>query len=359
MTLVPWLARLAITAWVLSSLTSCESGIQPQPEPKYLLYAAMQGSTEGWIAVIDCTADTLIDSIGRGFYNPPGIVASPDGKYFAVLGSGRPPELFDAITRSQIKYLSAPALGVLFLPSAQIVLSPTFDSTIVYQIPGFARKEVWVRPRWLIEPVGSSGRIGSADHQHDSMPHPSLSYVIYSADGNPVDSLVINPDSANRLEIGRASTFSPDGTRFYGTVFGSGVPMSLAGRDLNSERLLFLQATQDHPQFCRVSPDGREVWTTDPGDLSGYNPTHKGSVRVYDAASGVLKDSVSLAWTHGGAGRTLSPGSIRFLPNTDKVYICSVGGPIMVVNGHTKMLEGLIFPEFNQHAEEIDLSPQP
>lgn len=359
MTLVPWLARLAITAWVLSSLTSCESGIQPQPEPEYLLYAAMHGYSEGWIAVINCATDSVIDSITHGFQTGPGIVACPDGKYFAVLGSGRPPEIFDAVTRTPLTSLSAPSLPPVFLPSERIIICPQFDSSLVYNIPGFNLKEVWARPRWMTGPLGSSGRVASADNQHDSMSHPSYQYVVFDSNGAPIDSFAIRPDSGTLLQVDLPFTFSQDGTHFYGIAFGNVYPVSLAGYDLANHSLVFLQRTGYIPHDCRVSPDGREVWTADYGDRLGWDPDHKPSVHVYDAVTGVLKDTVSLSWSEPGFAGILRPWSIRFLPNSDKVYINSVRGPILVVNSRTKKLYKLIFSESGRFTEDIDLAPRP
>jgi len=350
------LAGVALAILACEVLPGCNKGTDPKPLPKYLLYAATtaSGSSEGWVAVIDCATDSVIDSISRGFQSEPGIVASPDGKYFAVLGSGRPPEIFDAVTRTQIKYLSSPSIGPLFLPSARIVLSPGPDSTLVYDIPGFNLKEVWPRPQWDIEPVGSLGRFASAKPTRPD-PYP-VEFVIFNPDGSPIDSFVISPDS-DTLQVAPTFTFSPDGTRFYGVAF-KGFRGGLACYDLISHTLLFFQRTNYSFRHCRVSPDGQEVWTTDPGDLHGFSPDHLGSIYVYDAFTGMLKDSVSVYYP--GFNRTLMPWNIRFLPNSEKVYINCVGlQPILAINTRTKKVERLIFPDFNRWALEIDLAPQP
>ncbi len=357
--LVPWFARLAISAGVLSSLTSCESGIQPQLEPRYLLYAAMHGVSEGSIAVIDCATDSVIDSVTRGFQSSPGVVASPDGKYFAVLGSNRPPEIFEASSRTQITYLAAPSLPAVFLPSAHMILAPDYDSTRVYTIPGFEYRETWPRPCWLTEPAGSDGRTASLDSQREQPPRHDLhKIVVFDPNGTPVDSFSIkHGDTA--LSIG-AFTFSPNGNRFYALAYGIQGGPFLAGYDVSNHSLLFLQPAGAF-QHCRVSPDGLEVWTTDHGDLLGFAPDWHGRIDVYDASTGFHKDTVPITGYYADPNRTLAPSNIRFLPGSDKVYVNSVAGlqPLLVINARTKTVGKLIFPNFNRWVEDIDLAPRP
>lgn len=350
---------LMILIVALTFSIGCESGTEPEPQPGYLLYAAMHGTSEGWIAVIDCATDSVIDSIAHGFQTGPGVVASPDGKYFAVLGSSRPPEIFDAVSRTQIKYLAAPALKALFLPAEQLVISPDYSSTRVYSMPGFQLRETWLRPRWFTEPVGSLGRFASLDSQSEQPPRNDLhKIVIFSPDGAPIDSFSIIQGNA-ALNV-HCFTFSPDGTRFYGGVYGGG-KFYIAGYDLTGHTMLFLHQPTRAFQHCFVSPDGREVWVTDHGDLYGFNPEHRGSTDVYDAFTGSLIDSVVLSGSYADSSRTLAPWSVRFVPGSEKVYINSVAGgqPMLVVNSRTKEIERVIFPEFDKWVEEIDIAPRP
>ncbi|MBI5866755.1 MAG: hypothetical protein HZB43_00435 [candidate division Zixibacteria bacterium] len=360
--LVPVLHRLAEAALLVAiamSLISCSKGTESKPTTKYVLYAAMHGYAEGWIAVIDCSTDSIIDSVSRGFQSDPEVVVSPDGSYFAVMCSGRPAEIFDGVSRTQIRYLSAPSLPPVFVPSEKIIICPQFDSALVYGIPEFTLKAVWERPRWFAERLGTSGLVASADRQHGQMSHSSYRYVVYSSSGTPVDSFVISPDSGTQLIVDLPFTFSPDGTRFYGKVYGNAHPLSLAGYDLTNHALLFLTRTGDTPYDCQVSPDGREVWTVDHGDLYGFNPDHKGSIHVYDAVTGVLEDTVSVVWPLAGPARMQSPYAIRFLPNSDKVYINSFAGPIAIVNARTKAVEKVILTESGRFTMNIGLAPKP
>ena len=366
MTLVPWLARLAITAWVLSSLTSCESGIQPQPEPKYLLYAAVQGPTEGWIAVFECSGDSIVDSISAGVPAEPGIVTSPDGRYFAVLGLGTPAWIFDGVSRTPVKSLTWAAFRPLFVPTGRIVICPDLDSALVYQIPGFEVQAAWARPRCDIQRVAGSREFAGVESDLLGLPptdHSKL--VIYDSSGQAKDSVVIGFDSLGaRFQIGHFD-FSPDGARIYATGRFVGEPLSVVGYSRSTRQVLFESqpAGMCNPWSCQVTPDGSEVWVTDKDAPPGHSFC-SGSIFILDAMTGAIKDSIPTRGLRPSSDTPLFVRDLRFTPDGTKAYVnCGTSPnqaePIIVIDVASREVAKLLFDDYARWAAEIEIAPHP
>lgn len=123
--------------------------------------------------------------------------------------------------------------------------------------------------------------------------------------------------------------------------------------------MLLVQETYQSFGKCRVNLDGLKVWTTDPGGQGWIDRGHTGSIHIYDAYTGALKDTIPVFGYHPDSTMAVKPAKIRFLPNSEKVYITSDGGPILAINSRTKSVERVIFYGSNKYSVDIDLVPQP
>ena len=351
---------------VLASLLGCDKGTGPKPAPKYLLYAAMvapQGQANGFIAVIDCETDSIIDSV-KNLSEHPGVVASPDGKYLAAISAGSPPLIIDAVNRTRIKSLAAPGLLPLFLPDAGILVYPDFDSTCVYSVPEFVVKEVWPRPRFVVEHGPGKGHLATIERRGDNLRDRSKLVIFEYLNYRAVDSVVIDPDAQDVGFQIMNFTFSPDGARLYATGGQRGFGSGVVGYDLRTRETLFRQSLYGPFGYCRVTPDGREVWVTDPGYPIEDSPGWPQTIFIFDAVAGTLLDTVSIRNISPSSAEPLAAQDIRFVPDGSKAYVnCGSffkgNQPILVISTRTRRVDRLIFGGFEDRAVMIDIAQYP
>jgi len=357
------LTGVALALLGCAVLEGCDKGIDPKPTPKYLLYATMNGYPTGSIAVIDCETDSVINYV-KNMSGNPGVVASPDGRYFAALASGAPSQIFDAATRMPVGLLATPGLP-LFLPDAGLLLCPREESTLVYDIPGFTLRESWPRPRDAAERVPGQQQVAAVDwrswgHGEDLSKLVFFDYVNYRA----VDSLIIEPDSQGIGFQIIHFTFSPDGTRLYALGGQTGFGAGLVGYDLRTRQVLFRQQMYGPYGSCQATPDGREVWATDPGYPIEDSPGLPQTIFIFDAYTGILIDTVSTRGISPEPYWPIAAREIRIPPDGSKAYV-SCGDfftgpqPILVISTATRHIERLIFGDFETAAWWIDIAPRP
>jgi len=112
----------------------------------------------------------------------------------------------------------------------------------------------------------------------------------------------------------------------------------------------------------RVSPDGQEVYFTDPGALPDFDgPPY---IFIYDAYEGTLLDEISLADldTSHAAPRPLFAYDIRFHPAKPKTYVlCGSNkgmGPILVIDTNEREITKWFFPKLDHRPRSIDIGPK-
>lgn len=222
-----WILGALLLVGVLG-LACSDKGTEPKPA-NYRLYVAKTGNPEGWVAVVDCATDSIVDTLRYGFQQDGvGVVASPDGRYLAVTGSGRPPLIWDVSGRAPIGYLTAPMLAPLFIPEARIVVGPQWDSTIIFSMPAFTPSSVWRVEIIQAQRIPGTTWIIGTDFRGVPDPHDDwskLAIVDYSL-GREIDSVVIERDDEGvGFQVARF-TLSPDGRRLYalGGSAGGAVP---------------------------------------------------------------------------------------------------------------------------------------
>jgi WD40 repeat protein len=335
--------------------------LEPGPG-KYRLYAAVPGDPDGWIAVIDCATDSVIDTLRYGFQRTPGVVASPDGRYLGVIGSGRPPLIWDVASRAPIGYFSAPTLFPTFLPEARLVIGTPYESTLVFSLPSLTPMDAW--PVELVDAQRVPGRSWVMGAEHRGYPPPGDDWsklAVYDyAEGREIDSVIISPDEQG---VGfQVSNFclSPDGRRLYALGGGAGGGPSLVGYDLGHRQLLFRQQLYSAVGNCRVTPNGREVWITDPG--SGFeSPIFPGLILIFDAATGTVLDTITTVGYPPRPTQPLYVQDIRFTPTGEKAYVNCIkwGTPILVIDTQTRQITKLIFGGSRNMAGWIDVAPVP
>jgi len=356
------LTGVALALLGCAVLAGCDKPTKPKPTTKCLLYAGMTASTEPWdgfIAVIDCETDSIIDSVMPTSHFPgPGVIVSPDGKYFATLIVG-PSEIFDAATRLPVATLLTAGMP-LFLPDAGILLCLVHDSTLVYDMPGFTLRQSWSRIQGEAVRVPGRQQVAALDRGGEGRAKLLFfDYVNYRA----VDSVTITDAQGIGFQI-MSFTFSPDGTRLYATGGQIGFGPGMVGYDLIARRTLFRQRLNGPYGHCRITPDGMEAWVTEPGHPLYNPPIEVQAIFIFDAITGTLVDTISTRGIDPNPLRALSPQDIRFVPDGSKAYVnCGTsqktGQPILVISTGTRRIERSLFGEYNNFAVMIDIAPEP
>jgi hypothetical protein len=113
-----------------------------------------------------------------------------------------------------------------------------------------------------------------------------------------------------------------------------------------------------------VTPDGKEIWTVTPGP-SLYDLPAK-TIDIFDAATGILIDSVLLTGFREEPELSLAANSIEFLPTGEKAYVSCGGGlqsnadqPLLVIDVVRRETIKLIYPDFTDRALTISVAPKP
>jgi len=356
-----WIIGASLLAGGLALACATERGLEPTPG-EYWLYAAVPGDPEGWIAVIDCATDSIVDTLRYGFQRGGvGVVASPDGRYLAVTGSGRPPLIWDVARRMPIGYFSAPTLPPTFLPDAHLVIGTPYESTLVFSLPSVTPMGAWPVELYNAQKVPGRSWVMGTDHRGYPPPGDDWSKLaIYDyAKGREIDSVIISPDEQG---VGfQILTFclSPDGRRLYALGGGAGGGPSLVGYDLDRRQFLFRQPVYSAGN-CRVTPDGREVWITDPGSNLA-SPIFPGLIVIFDAMAGTVLDTITTTGYPPRPTQPLFVLDIRFTPTGEKAYVnCRKWGtPILVIDTRTRQITKLIFGDSRNMAGWIDVAPVP
>ncbi|MEW5700745.1 MAG: hypothetical protein AB1792_00755 [Candidatus Zixiibacteriota bacterium] len=348
-----------LLAAVLALACATERGLEPTPA-NYRLYVAKTGDAEGWVAVVDCASDSVVDTLRYGFqHDGIGVVASPDGKYLAVTGSGRPPLIWDVVGRTPIGYLSSPIIPPLFLPDAELVVGThaPYESTLVFSAPALAPRRAWPVGLVWAQRIPKKPHVMGVDFR--GLPPPgddgSKLAIFDYRQGSEIDSVIIEPnDEGMGVQVAHF-TLSSDGRRLYVIGSAPGGRPSLIGYDLQCRQVIFRQPS--HVGRCRATPDGREVWVLIHGFL-WESPIPPGFVIVFDAHSGNPLDTIKSDGLGPRPGDGLSVLDARFLPSGETAYVNTFDGPVLVIDTRTHAIEKSILSTEGA-AQAIDLAPAP
>lgn len=119
---------------------------------------------------------------------------------------------------------------------------------------------------------------------------------------------------------------------------------------------------------CRVSPDGAEVWYTDPGTPHPAFEQGPGVIVILYALTGTVLDTIQTTGFYADSLKPLAVQNILFVPGKDakgtKVYVncgSSTRGaqPLLMINYETREIEKALFADLTKLAEFIDIAPKP
>lgn len=338
-------------------LAACSDDKTTPTQEHYLLCAGVRPG--GWIGVYDCDNDSLIDSLGYpGMLTPSELTGSSTGLYITSLESGRPTRVWDLRSRTQVSTLLAPEHAV-FLEDHGVLLTTTLDTLRTYQLPEFAFDTAfWIRLR---NPI----RLSTQD--------TILCIVARGSAGSPPDYSQIGVFDLNSLTLVDSFTVdegsepvqcrwiepSRDGDVLYllGADWSS---PSVFAYSLKDRRVIFRANLYSALGRCRLSPDERELWITDPGPPPTFGEAWPGHVLVLDAKTGAILDTIptfgldeefpEIRWR---------VDDIRFVPGGHKAYVnCMFRGPILVIDTRSKEITNFLLKAPKRSADGIVVLPR-
>jgi len=357
-----FLAVAVLGSVLLSIGFSCSKTTTKHKPVEYRLYVGVlepPGRTE--IFVIDTETDSIIDSVEYPASNVL-ITASPDGEYFAAFGSGYCTRIYDTQGLTVLAELSCQQHAA-FTPDIGQILGFHGSGVDFYNYSTFELEDQ--DTVWMGSPqVNTRNGIVYGLRSHTEGALDSTGFVAYDYTQHELVKswqAFSGRDGESRYVIKRFHVH-PDGNRVYGTSITRSA-VSMFCYDLWGDSAVFENSIAHPCGAVRVSPDGREVYLTDPGfALGGYTP---GKIFVYDADNGRLLDEISLQGLDtitAPLPRHLFGAEIRFHPKKPKVYVSCGGhnhlGPILVIDTETRKIVKWLFPNFDHSPQFMDIAPK-
>jgi DNA-binding beta-propeller fold protein YncE len=332
---------------------------------------------------VDMETDSTVDSMKHEdselYAN--GAAVSSDGRYLAVWfsdvmitrGSTR---LYNAQTLGLIGEVSQ-RLGCFFDAEDQWLLGfDTFDSFVTgYRIsrislPGLTTISVdSVRNFWpMIIDRGRNLLYGNAVQNSSAPVVYARGFYSYNYVTHDLKSLPLLWSPTDTIKDVYSLSLSSSGEILYFTVdepAGVTVWGAAAGAfDLNSRTLLWYYPLVTPIGGIAVSPDGKEVWVTDPGP-TGYE-WNSGTIYILDAATGRYLQGISLFGylPDSNPYYPLPSRGIVFAPTGDRAYVqarqtfTNPYGTVVVVDTRKKAIVKLLRPDMHSEPGNLLICPK-
>lgn len=368
---------IVILVWALLCTSCGNNGTSPERVEHYLyvgVSAHYPAEPKGHVDIVDCESDSVIARIEGGFGDEVDVVASPNGKYVVTLSATTYPvtSIWDATSRLLLVNLPTTRGGVPeFITCTDLLVKPERDHTAFFRVPG---GELILESSFElgeVRHIPNTHLLIGKDHRYSDEYGPDDSKLtLFDRDTmEPTDSIIIQPDEHGiGVQIARFDV-SSDGRWLYALCAGKNITQSFLRYDLSARQLQYIKPLplRDALGYCRVAPGGSEVWVSFTASGLLPTPAWPTAVFVFDAASGIVTDSISLRALRPGSTVPLIARDIRFLPDGSKAYISggtntapSLGRqPLLVVDAQSKEVIDLIYPDFDHLAMFIDIGPKP
>jgi DNA-binding beta-propeller fold protein YncE len=371
------LVAIIVTAMTLGlSVSGCSKDCPTCPTDKpvehykgWLYYSDCTDQFNG-VTLVDMETDSIVDSIRHEgpAMGTLGIDVSPDGRYLAVGFTGinddtRETRIYDAQTLQLLTVLPK-------------LYDPLFDPGSGMLIGELSHSLTWINM--------PSGQVVREDTLEDvflpcDRPFDLLNHLIYgnSVKANPFRSEFASYDYVNHeleyvpIHVAPGDTVQViqacvdvDRNRlfFHSIRWFNGGRTLLMGYDLNTLAVLWTFPTLSEVGSVAVSPDGSEVWMTDPGQ-PGYI-FDSGTIYIFDAASGAYLQGISL---FGYGSNPLSPlagSGIIFSPTGEKAYVATgyaadrPTGSVLVVDTKLKKIIKVLTPDYMRSPMRLCIGPK-
>lgn len=155
-----------------------------------------------------------------------------------------------------------------------------------------------------------------------------------------------------------------DGKTFFVIGDGAATGPIVAAFSLETHQILFSMPLVATHGRCRVSPDGSELWVTDPGHYALFGArVRPGHILVLNATSGAVLDTIPTRGLDPDTSLMWWVDDIQFVPGQSKAYVNTLKWniketPILVIDTETRMVEKLLFGDFSRSASSIAVVPE-
>ncbi len=294
---------------------------------------------------IDMESDSVVDSIteAKSFGDAAGLEVTGDGRYLIV--DYNPVDFANARTRVY------DAQTLQFVTELPRYFLPVIDNQRGLALGNSMQGELYIMnlPSFAVERidtiVGFYGLwVDEARHLLYGNGDRSLGFDYYSYDylDRKLELLPMHLVPGDTIQpIGSCIDFTRNRLYFKCLRWFNDLGRSFVmGYDLNSRSVIWAYPTLGRFGGIAVSPDGSEVWMTDPG-IPGWD-WDSGTIYVFDAASGAYRQGISLFGYGPNPLVPLAGSDIIFSPTGEKAYVATgrmagrMPGSVLVVDTNLK-----------------------
>lgn len=346
------------------------------PTPDALLLMGLNGGdSDRWnAAYLDCRTDSILDGVTVPRMSLPAYAfGSPGGKYFIVDGWGSI-RLWDIRSEQMVSYASGsigPDGRCVFMPELQRMVAAGYSATTLYHCPSMVMDTAFNSMLFSPIRIPNSNRL-LAITRGDGIGMPINRSVLVSFDVESrqiTDSILITDANGNAYEFLEVLNLSPDGQSVCAFAMIDYMHVEILKLERRTGRVLFRVPTISGAD-CRFTPDGQEIWYTDPmqpdvGPPVGFPPPHTpGVIVILDVQSGAILDTIFTTGLTGDEEIGLEVDDLRFSPSGDKAYVSSRRTrflslpPLLVIDVHTRSVRKLLYLPHHESVENLEMMPK-
>jgi hypothetical protein len=351
-----WIVAILLSAGSIASSCSVERSLGPIAKQEVLV-ASSWGFPAARLEFVDPRTDSILFAIAdTSIREVANITASNEGKYLAVASPYRNTSIWDVRDRHRVAEFGQRYHDILFSSGDKRVVGVRFDNVDIYSALDFALlTSVSLN---IVYPVTipSTNLIGGMSPRFLPREDESMLILVDVVKGRPVDTIVIEPDQYGRgFQFGHTAP-SPNGrVLFCRGVFPDG-PAYLLAVGLTSHQVLFRTEVATGIGECAVSPDGSEVWITQPDWWNGLDPPYPGTIDVFDSQTGTSLASLPTVGFSTPSGWPMPVREIEFTSDGRLAFVNALNGehPVLVVDVKSKRILRTVLQDPKRVIQSID-----
>jgi len=355
-------------------LTGCAEERELEVHNSILLMGLFGGDADRWNAgFLDCRTDSILNGVVvPGMSLPAHAFGSPSGEYFIVDGWGSI-RLWDIRTEQMVAYAPG-SVGsferCVFVPQLQRIVAASSSSTTLYHYPSMVTDTVFNSA--LISPI----RIPNSNQllaitRGDGGTLPINQSVLVTLDlglRRITDSILLTDATGEAYQYLASLNLSPDGQSLCAFAFDTEERVEVLKIERRTGHVLYRVPTISGAD-CRFTPDGSELWYTDPkradvGPPIGFPLPHTpGVIVVLDGQSGAVLDTILTTGFTDNEQIGLEVNEIRFSPSGEKAYVSCRRTPswplppLVVIDVKSRSVTKLLYLPHNESVDNLDMMP--
>ncbi len=340
-------------------LVSCDKDCPTCPEPddgrsQGRAYIAIPDGING-IYVIDLGTDSVVDSVKFGEDGGGIIRVTADGRFVLASATDDIFRVFDARDMSTVS--TVPAFGLFeLIRSDSAILGQYSDEFTVYSLPDLDT----ILHAQL--PLRSTRYHYSESRREVYTLRGSDTLVAISVDSLViVDQWLVRSGGVSQYYLNNF-TIGSDGQLAYFAATGQSSALFIT-YNLETRQIVATHPINGPVGRIAVSPDGKEVWITDP--WTSRTPWVSNGIWVFDGRTGQFKRTISLVgYLPGDPLEPLIARAIEFTPDGKNVIVgtgdyLTQRGTVLRISTLTNTVEKIYFPDFQRYPYDIAVGKKP